>query len=44
MRPRKVASVLVRAPVMRAAPLEGWAVSGSLKSEPAAGSFVHDMF
>jgi hypothetical protein len=42
MLPRKLASVLVRAPLMRRS-------SGKLgrhwfSGEPAAGSFVHDMF
>jgi hypothetical protein len=39
---RKVASVLVRAPVMRRS-LKRIAAA-TVFSEPAAGSFVHDMF
>jgi hypothetical protein len=42
MLPRNIASVLVRAPVMR----RSWEnVSASvLEEKPEAGSFVHDMF
>ena len=40
--PRKDASVLMRAPLMRRSS-ECRAVTG-LEDEPAAGSFVHDMF
>jgi hypothetical protein len=43
MLPRKVASVFVRAPVMRPFPQEMFGPSLVLR-EPAAGSFVHDMF
>src|SRR5580698_8974975 len=42
MRPRKDASVFVRALNMRRFPLEGWPFG--LRREPEAGSFVHDMF
>jgi hypothetical protein len=43
MLPRKIASVLMRAPVMRRSYRRVWTATGSL-GEPLAGSFVHDMF
>jgi hypothetical protein len=42
MLPRKVASVFVRAPVMRRSS-DIWAVTW-FRREPAIGSIVHDMF
>jgi hypothetical protein len=43
--PRKIASVLVRAPIIaRRSSGSVWAVTGSFRSEPAAGTFVHGMF
>jgi len=42
MLPRKVASVLVRAVLMRRS--LGKMVAAPVQREPEAGSFVHDMF